>query len=212
MPGLLWPLPRGVSSANDHSIPCCYFTWPANGFINHLPCWPDKPLRASSNHPRPVRNLSLTWSEIPLLLVWTPEHLLFSFCPPDSGQFPHEEWFTWGHRRQSAALRKVAAEGPAADGSSGGWTAFPSCPMARPPSAEGSTETTRGHKRIHSLTPPLPSWGFLKLELNHDQKTSFNWLHNRLHWYHTPNPTHKCNFRVFFWLQQIRIYVLASYS
>ena len=97
MPCLLWPLPRGVSSANDHSTARCYFTWPANGFINHLPCWPDKPLRASSNHPRPVRNLSLTWSEILLLLVRTPKHLLFNFRPTDSG--PYQTSF---HTRSSS--------------------------------------------------------------------------------------------------------------
>lgn len=115
MPCLLWPLSKGVSSANDHSIPRCYFTWPANGFINHLPCWPDKPLRASSIHPRPVRNLSLTWSEIPLLLVRTPKHLLFSFRPTDSG--PYQISF---HTRSSSHAGRRGSQPP-----SGRWKQGP---------------------------------------------------------------------------------------
>lgn len=202
MPGLLWPLPRGVSSANDHSILCCYFTWPANGFINHLPCWPDKPLRASSNYPRPVSNLSLTWSEIPLLLVWTPEHLLFSFCPADSG--PYQTSFhtrsgshggTGGSqplsgRWQQRAQQQMAAQEAGQPFRPAPWPARPLQRAPLRPRVDTNAYT-------HSPLPSRPR-GFLKLELNRDQKTSFNWLHNRLHWYHTPMPTHKRYFQVFF--------------
>ena len=162
MPCLLWPLPRGVSSANDHSTARCYFTWPANGFINHLPCWPDKPLRDSSNHPRPVRNLSLTWSEIPLLLVRTPKHLLFNFCPTDSGPYQtsfHTRSSSHGGRGGSQPLsgrwkqrarQQMAAQDAGLPFLPAPW---PACPLPRAPLRPCVDTNTYTHS-------PLPSPGF----------------------------------------------------
>lgn len=68
---------------------------------------------ASSIHPRPVeRNLSLTWSEIPLLLVRTPKHLLFS--RPLLTQVPTKSASTrevvhMRQKRWSATLRQAEA-------------------------------------------------------------------------------------------------------
>lgn len=61
--------------------------WPANRFVSSLPLLTQtrqpvtaaELLRAPQGMARPVKNLSLTWSEIPQLPVLTPRHLLPAF-------------------------------------------------------------------------------------------------------------------------------------